>query len=1060
MVAGRARPLGDRRVSPHHGPATAEAPVSPAALLTTWCELAATGDWPVFEKRLDWDGLRSDSIAAMVGRHDPPGELPSWTETLRLAYDADFAAELFMQDRACRADAPLPFEQLLLPLVKLARARVSSAAGKSYGLATGEAHAMLERSLLQRLSRVAMRALYAEFSVYRSVSQQMGRFVPFAQSGNRPVELYHAFLDGMARGRLQAFFEQYSVAARLLGRVTELWVDTASEFLLRLADDLPALQAMVGAQCQLGVVSAIRADISDPHLGGRAVFIVSWEGGASLVYKPRPLGLEHCFHELLSWLQEDESHVALRAPRVMCRPTHGWIEFVTHEPCVDEEQVRRYYRKCGALLCVAYALNASDFHYENLIACGEYPVLIDMEALLGPAFLLGDDQPGRAAPADAASRQCAESVLAVRMLPDITVRDDGRAYNLGGFGGAESAREPEVVPRWARVNTDSMKLELVRAVPGGNGRNLPMLNGSPVPASRYVAQIVSGFTATYRSLLGRREELLSSTSALASMRRERVRVILRNTSLYATLLERCLQPRYLRDGAERSVQLDALARPLLAFGERPGIWPVLAAEHDALEEMDVPMFTAEADGTSLILPSGEEVPGCFEATAYEQAVRRLNALSEKDLALQTELIHAAFCANEAHGLTLEFPLRRSGYHPGTRYWSAESAIDCAVRVAQTLRARSLRANGIVGASWIGTEYNPRARRYRVSALSPNLMDGFGGVALFFAALARVTGDNQWRELAIDTWAPFCARIDDYEQVVRLRRLVDVGAATGIASTVYALTRCAALLKVRDLLDVARRIARLITPEVVARCGAFDVFSGSAGAIAGLVALYEATGDRALLDQANAIATWMTGLATRDDDAQHCWWSTGTEIESGVPHGQAGIAFALQRLYRHAGGDYLRDIAARAVSYEQHARGRSPQPDWSPAWSHGLPGVAVARMAALDVHDSPAVRSDIDAGIRQAMLARPPREVDSLCAGTSGRIDVLVSAARLLGRPELLSIARDIGADLVARDEAGTAFDLGWGEGHLSAGLFDGVSGVAYALLRAAEPELPSPLIWE
>ena len=38
----------------------------------------------------------------------------------------------------------------------------------------------------------------------------------------------------------------------------------------------------------------------------------------------------------------------------------------------------------GGYLAILYALEATDFHFENLIAAGEQPVLIDLETLFHP----------------------------------------------------------------------------------------------------------------------------------------------------------------------------------------------------------------------------------------------------------------------------------------------------------------------------------------------------------------------------------------------------------------------------------------------------------------------------------------------------------------------------------------------------------------------------------------------------------------------------------------------------------------------------------------------------
>src|SRR3712207_8377597 len=42
----------------------------------------------------------------------------------------------------------------------------------------------------------------------------------------------------------------------------------------------------------------------------------------------------------------------------------------------------RYYERAGMLLCLFYVLEGTDCHYENIIASGEYPVLIDTETLM------------------------------------------------------------------------------------------------------------------------------------------------------------------------------------------------------------------------------------------------------------------------------------------------------------------------------------------------------------------------------------------------------------------------------------------------------------------------------------------------------------------------------------------------------------------------------------------------------------------------------------------------------------------------------------------------------
>src|SRR5690606_34018666 len=122
--------------------------------------------------------------------------------------------------------------------------------------------------------------------------------------------------------------------------------------------------------------------------------------------------------------------------------------------------------------------------------------------------------------------------------------------------------------------------------------------------------------------------LLATPSLVEPLRHEPVRFIFRNTSLYGSILQRALHPRFLADGEDRSIELDVLARPLLALDERPHVWPIVRAEREALERMDVPLFVADASSVDLPLPGGGSIPGFFARSAFEETLERLRSLSE------------------------------------------------------------------------------------------------------------------------------------------------------------------------------------------------------------------------------------------------------------------------------------------------------------------------------------------------------------------------------------------------------------------------------------------------
>ena len=63
------------------------------------------------------------------------------------------------------------------------------------------------------------------------------------------------------------------------------------------------------------------------------------------------------------------------------KKSYGWTQFISYKECQEELQIGKFYWRIGSYLAILYAMNAVDFHMQNLIAEGEYPILVDLESL-------------------------------------------------------------------------------------------------------------------------------------------------------------------------------------------------------------------------------------------------------------------------------------------------------------------------------------------------------------------------------------------------------------------------------------------------------------------------------------------------------------------------------------------------------------------------------------------------------------------------------------------------------------------------------------------------------
>lgn len=889
--------------------------------------------------------------------------------------------------------SPLPFEDLFAATVETARLRLArdlEQSGLEPGLLSAEAWLDLTRSLAGRLTELAGRPLLEEFDCFRGGPPD-ALAVRLAEAGiRRSTERYQAFVEPA-----REWERTHPVLSRLLGQAVEDWGRNTRELLLRLREDLEPPRRVL----------RVEAGLSDLHDGGRSVHALTFEGGDRIVYKPRGLGPERVFNDLLAWCGARGLPLVPLGHRVLDRGSHGWAEFVAPEPCTDAEAARRFHVRAGTLLALLHAFGSRDVHFENLIARGDHPVLVDLEGWL--PVPLRKWLPGL--PADAlgeawyeAARRIERSVLSTGLLPCWQEgRRRGELRDIGGLGGGRPGRR--IQPVWRLVNTDAM-VRVWAEVETGLQPNVPTLDGEPLDPRRYASEVAGGFAETYRFLLRHRAELLSDTGPLRALAGVKTRLILRSTAVYARLLERSLSPLCCRDPAARDAELDVIAR-VFPKGENHQL---LAAERRALERGDIPLFLVPVDGT---------LDGALTMSSLEAVRSNLAGLDEADLDLQLGFVRAALASG---GPAAPVPEPEdAGPVDRDRLLAAARAI------AGRLRDTAIRGSD-GSLAWIGPRRLGDGDRYELSVLGPDLYEGTAGIALFLAAAHRVLGDAEAGELCLRALAPVRSRL--------AQGTVDpgFGGFTGIGSFVYAFVWIGELLGEPALAREAHALTDLLTPERIARDDRLDVVSGSAGTLLALLSLDRVMpgpngGGRTPIDLAVLCARHLLGRPAPPGPA-------------GFAHGVEGVRHALLRLAERTGWEEARE-AARAL----------PGPALSgDTWCRGAPG------AALTLDGSEESRAALE-----ITRTAPLSPIDHLCCGNLGRAEVLLNASRRLGEPSLRAEALALAGRVLWRaGPAGRFGCLPAGGGDLfDPSFFKGEAGIGFGLLRlAASDLLPCPLL--
>jgi type 2 lantibiotic biosynthesis protein LanM len=528
------------------------------ARLSRWRLAVGRGDADAFARRLTAGGLTLDAIVAAIAATTwPKGRpLPLWTDTLAeaLREPRDSSGALF------ECEEPIAFEEVLSPFVAVARRRVSKRAGDAITrLFAPDAWRAVERLQLRRLSGIAGKVLYTEFQAFRLTTLTSWERLLAAAADTPSRGAYEAFVILLLRGAMRDIVRDYPVMARLMSEATDQWIDATVELVARLDEDRADLDSLFGDDAPLGRVRVAELGLSDPHHGGRMVTALTFDSGRRVVYKPKDLGSEYAFAQVLEWLNLHGAPLGFRFLRMLVREGYGWVEYAPDERCADDASVSRYYQRAGMLLCLVYVLAGTDCHCENIVASGEYPILVDTECLLQHRV----PQPTGREIHSLALDELAGGVLGTGLLPSWQVdeeSDEPVARDISGLHTPDPEELTERVPRWEHVNTDGMALRM-GALVVSDARNVPRLRDRSAVLGDHGDDVLVGFECCYEYLLGHCDELLAPESPIHQVVDQRVRFLFRNTRVYGALNDQLAEPRHLRMGVDRSIEIEGLVVP-------------------------------------------------------------------------------------------------------------------------------------------------------------------------------------------------------------------------------------------------------------------------------------------------------------------------------------------------------------------------------------------------------------------------------------------------------------------------------------------------------------------
>ncbi len=843
---------------------------------------------------------------------------------------------------------------------------------------------------------------------------------------SNPEEEYLEFMQLLEEEAFRKeILESYPGLSELLERQERNQYQFWTEFLIRLKEDWHTICNEFGHGGEGLRVTSLKVEAADLHCGGKSVVRVETNGKLRFFYKPHGAGNEIFLQSLLDQICAAQGWES-RQYRIIDRETYGWEEEILPLPCDSEEAVRSFQRKAGMLAAVSYVLGIGDLHYENIIANGDQPVIVDAEAMFQHMDPLYQGKEGEAA---------FYSVLTSGLFPGGTA-----GKNVSGImGGGEWQYEREV-PTVLHERTSEMRIGYEKPRMK-KGKNRAVYRGEHIDSSRYINDILHGFEVTYRWFLENREWVMAMIRNHADSLYSRY--ISGGTQFFSMGIFASTHPQLLTGSEGRADYLDRILknRPL-------GIW-----EKQAMLEGDIPWFCRRLTDRNLYTGAAIVCDSFFRRTLIEELEERLGQLSTEDQLLQQMTVRTSLTLFAKEGKWINSVREKITETKNAELSSVKGKQEdlgrYAKRIADEILGYALRRKDKL--FWLSVDVV--GRQTVIRPMDIYFYSGIAGIAVFFRKLCTI--DPSYEETAAILERQLRAYTDQISRGKSMPDTLYTGMYCGESSVAYAWQLLYQITRDEKFLLYAGGHLRSLS-GALEKDERFDLLYGNAGLVLVLCRQYEATNDPFYLKEAmRALAVLEKG---RTETEQGVVWKGegGANAVCSMAHGNSGILLAYARLNSIAPSAKLTERMKQIVSYENQfydertgnwadLRKEGEEKFHTYAWCSGGLGVLYARMQAAKWNPREKwLRKEVEKIIP---LSRQVRFRDGmcLCHGNTGNFLMMREIHRYLGDTEMEAVLMKYQDKIVGELEKG--FDSLLPQERYNAGVMNGLGGMGVAALH-------------
>lgn len=821
---------------------------------------------------------------------------------------------------------------------------------------------------------------------------------------------------------LISFFEKYPTLTRCLSEITMNFERNIKEILTNLSKNENIFKDFFNLDAD-DSLEEITFDLGDTHQEGKTVNILTFKSGTKLVYKPKELEILNSYNNLIDYINKNRSNNLLDLVKLRNLVFDSFCleEFVENIGCTNINEIKNFYKRLGQSTAIMYLLRGNDFHMENVIARGEYPIFVDLETLLHNNVDINYNYDAL----KLLSKLTVENVSNTSLLPTKNFFiEKGISIDLSALNG-KTQDLPIKILKPVNLNTDNIKYQY-GTVTLPPSKNLPIINDTTANYKDYLLEFKEGFKYMCLFFLNNKEFLLNNI--YPEFNKKKVRILIRNTKNYASIIESICHPRYLQNHIDKEKVLENIwAFPL----ENKSL---IKSEYDDLKNYDIPIFFNKTDSRDLIDSKNRVYKDFFEKSSYELLKDKLIKLDEAEILNQLDIIkiHTEDTDDDIieNIILNDIP----NCEKNNSFFLNE-----AISIGNQVLDKGIFSSKDNTYMWLHLAFEKEGK---LDFIDGSFYNGLSGLVLYYFYLYQETNNNKYN-------IAYKNLIDSSLKL--FSGLTGNNVITGKASLLYPLYKV--YLSTEDY-EIKEKMDKIINylNETISSETNFDWINGCSSTLSLLIDIYDNLNEDKYYLAAMKHSDKLIDLLNLDID-----------IHGGFAHGASSSALVLFKAYKlFKKEDYkimakkLLDIDRSKYSPDKKSwisyNNESNNNEIRHHWCHGTVGIGLSRIEMKKYYNDDILSEEI-AIATDLLLNNNINKLDILCHGNMGIADFFLNKYNITDDPNDLNVAKNLIYHCIK-----DSYSIKKVGKYTTLGLFNGVLSIGYQCLRLYNTEnIPSIL---